>query len=666
MPMLRDPSTKYLPYPDVPFPPGYVRRWPTRRTTVAPRWLSTDLRDGNQALVNPMSNATKLELFRELVKIGFKEIEVAYPSASEQEFQFVRSIIQNGEVPDDVSLQVITPARPDLIARSIESLSGCRHAIIHLYNAVSPVFREVVFRNTREQTIDLTLNAVRLVKKLTEEETARSGTRFTLNYCLETFSQTEPDFAVELGNRVFEEWGKATPEDKMMFNLAATVECAPSNHYADMVEYFSTNIKHRDSVIISIHPHNDRGTAVGAAELGLLAGGDRIEGCLLGNGERTGNVDLITLALNLYSQGISPNLDFSTLSDTVALVCRCNEMQIPVRYPYAGQLVFSAFAGTHQDAIKKGLDAQAKRWSEVDRSGQGKKYWAMPYIPLDPKDLGYGYENLIRVSSQSGKAGTAYVIKQTMDLDLPRRMQVSFYKVVQDESERIGKEMTAALIASLFKQTYSLDPQPVGRLFLHSYRLFPLSPTTREPSSPMSDYSDDIQALVPSDECSSIFRLEADLTVDGVERSIRGDGRAPVLAFLDALRTDLAFDLEVGESASQTINGDSPARAKSVTFLEAYEPGTSPSKSGVGSFWGVGISSDVTTAKCRAVVSAANRIVGDRTFPRPKKIFAPRPKISTVDSDSWLHEVKLRSGGLQPRSEKEMPGSFRVDTPTQT
>ncbi|KAF5371465.1 hypothetical protein D9615_009592 [Tricholomella constricta] len=663
MPMLLDPSTKYLPYPEVPFPPGYIRRWPNRRTTAAPRWLSTDLRDGNQALVNPMSNATKLELFRELLKIGFKEIEVAYPSASDQEFQFVRMIIENGEVPDDVSLQVITPARSDLIAKSIESLSGCRHAIIHLYNAVSPVFREVVFRNTKEQTIDLTLNAVRLVKKLTEEETARSGTRFTLNYCLETFSQTEPEFTVELGNRVLAEWGKATPEDKMIFNLAATVECAPSNHYADMVEYFSTHINQRDSVVLSIHPHNDRGTAVGASELGLLAGGDRIEGCLLGNGERTGNVDLITLALNMYSQGISPGLDFSALSDTVALVCRCNEMEIPVRYPYAGQLVFSAFAGTHQDAIKKGLDAQAKRWSEVDRSGKGTKYWAMPYIPLDPKDLGYGYENLIRVSSQSGKAGTAYVIKQKLALDLPRRMQVSFYKVIQDESERIGKEMTGALITSAFKQTYSLDSQPTGRLFLHSYRLFPLSPTSREPSSPMSDYSDDIQNLVPSDQSPSVIRFEGELTIDGIQRTIHGDGQGPVLAILDALRSDLAFALEIGESAAQTVHDDSPAHTKSVTFVELYERGMSPSKSGVGSFWGVGISSDVTTAKCRAVISAANVLVGDRTFPRPKRIFSPRPKVTAVDSDGWLHEVKLRAGGVAPRSEQEIYGSFRVETP---
>ncbi|TFK34520.1 2-isopropylmalate synthase [Crucibulum laeve] len=626
--MLADPSSKYLPYPAVPFPADYVRRWPTQRTTVAPTWLSTDLRDGNQALVNPMSNETKLELFRALIKIGFKEIEVAYPSASEQEFKFVRSIIENGEVPDDVSLQIITPARPDLIARSIASLAGCKRAIIHLYNAVSPVFREVVFRNTQEQTIDLTLNAVRLVKKLTEEETARSGTHFTLNYCLETFSQTEPEFTVELGNKVLAEWGKASPDDKVMFNLAATVECAPSNHYADMVEYFSTHINQRDSVVVSIHPHNDRGTAIAAAELGLLAGGDRIEGCLLGNGERTGNVDLITLALNMYSQGISPHLDFSNLSEIVALVCKCNEMAMPVRYPYAGQLVFSAFAGTHQDAIKKGLDAQAKRWEEVERTGKGTKYWSMPYIPLDPKDMGYSYENLIRVSSQSGKAGTAYVIKQTMLLDLPRRMQVSFYKIVQDESERLGKEMTAALIKSTFKKTYCIETKPIGRLFLHSYRLFPLSPSTREPFSLMSDCSDDILQLTPGDKDQTIMRFEGEISVDGTKCTIGGDGRGPVLAALDALRSNLDLTLAIGESSSQTINANNLPHAKVATFIEMFLEGTSPSKSGIGSIWGVGLSSDIAMSKCRAVISAANGLVGDTKFPVAKTISSPRSAIS--------------------------------------
>ncbi|KAF9460953.1 2-isopropylmalate synthase [Collybia nuda] len=644
MPMLTNPSTKYLPYTAVPFPPNYVRQWPARRTTVAPTWLSTDLRDGNQALVNPMSNLTKLELFRELVKIGFKQIEVAYPSASDQEFQFVRSIIENGEVPDDVSLQIITPARPDLIKRSIGSLSGTRHAIIHLYNAVSPVFREVVFRNTKEQTIELTLNAVKLVKKLTEEETARSGTHFTLNYCFETFSQTEIDFTVDLGNKVLETWGKASPDDKVIFNLAATVECAPSNHYADMVEYFSTHINQRDCVILSIHPHNDRGTAVAAAELGLLAGGDRIEGCLLGNGERTGNVDLITLALNMYSQGVSPGLDFSELAETVALVCRCNEMETPARYPYAGQLVFSAFAGTHQDAIKKGLDAQAARWAEVDRSGQGIKYWAMPYIPLDPKDLGYGYENLIRVSSQSGKAGAAYVIKQTMTLDLPRKMQVAFYKVVQEESERIGKEMTAALITSAFKQTYCLDSKPIGRLFLHSYQLYPLSPSGGR-ASPLSDYSCDLDNLTPGEDFDSLLRFEGKLTIDGKQRTIQGDGNGPVLAILDALRADLGLDLAICESAAQTINPDSPAHTKAVTFIEMSLPGEPPGKPGLGSAWGVGISSEVMTSKCRAVISAANQLVGSREFLLPKNVFSPRSMFQT-SADSWLREVKLRAGRL--------------------
>ncbi|KAG6849255.1 hypothetical protein H0H93_009960 [Arthromyces matolae] len=598
MPMLSDPSTKYIPYQDVPFASGYVRQWPTRRTTKAPRWLSTDLRDGNQALINPMSNATKLILFRELVRIGFKEIEVAYPSASEQEFQFVRSIILNGEVPDDVSLQIITPARSDLITKSIESLSGCKHAIIHLYNAISPIFRDVVFRKTKEQTIDLTLSAVRLVKTLTEKETQRSGTRFTLNYCLETFSQTEPEFAVELANRVFEEWGKATPEDKIIFNLTATVECAPSNHYADMVEYFCTHINHRDSVVISIHPHNDRGTAVGASELGLLAGGDRIEGCLLGNGERTGNVDLITLALNLYSQGVSPGLDFSQLSETVALVCRCYDMSIPIRYPYAGHLVFSAFAGTHQDAIRKGIDAQERRWAEVDQAGKGNKYWAMPYIHLDPQDLGYGYDDLIRVSSQSGKAGTAYIIKQTMRLDLPRGMQVSFYKTIQEESERSGKEMTAPIITSRFKRSYNLSSLPLGRLFLKSYNVSTLSPSSSSPSDPD-----------PPTIHSMITLFEGELIVDNGTRTIRGDGPNPSLALISAIHSSLGVAFAISDSVSQVLDHQVPTQTKHVAYIEL-----SIQDLVIASSWGIGISSDATAATCRAVISALNVIVGDRAL----------------------------------------------------
>ncbi|KAJ7082639.1 2-isopropylmalate synthase [Mycena belliarum] len=651
MPMLADPSTKYVPYCEVPFPPGYVRKWPSKRTTSAPRWLSTDLRDGNQALVNPMSNATKLELFKVLLGIGFKEIEVAYPSASELEYQFVRSLIENNEVPDGVALQVITPARPDLIKKSIAALGGAKHAIVHLYNAVSPVFREVVFRNTKEQTIELTLNAVRLVRELSEAETARSGTRFTLNYCFETFSQTEPEFVVELGNRVLEAWGKASPEDKVIFNLAATVECAPSNHYADQVEYFSTHINQRDSVVLSIHPHNDRGTAVGATELGLLAGGDRVEGCLLGNGERTGNVDLITLALNLYSQGITPHLDFSNLAEVVAVVCRANEMAVPTRYPYAGSLVFSAFAGTHQDAIKKGFDAQEQRWRAVDQSGEGIKSWAMPYIPLDPKDLGYGYDDLIRVSSQSGKAGAAYVVKQRLQLELPRRMQVAFYSVIQARAEQSGKEMSAALIESAFKETYIIGAKPLGRLHLESYRLFPGTPDGR--SSPMHEYPDDAATLVGTSDDPAVLtplHFEGQLSVDGKMRAIRGAGATPVLAIIDALRTSLAIELVAAEYSAHAVGSS----GKVCSFVEMHRAGESPSKSGVGSVWGVGISANVATAKCRAVVSAVNTLVGSQALPPAKKMHQRPPTLW-----NWFKNVPLRAGHT-PVSSLAPEGGSRV------
>lgn len=348
----------------------------------------------------------------------------------------------------------------------------------------------------------------------------------------------------------------------------------------------------------------------------------------------------------MYSQGVSPNLDFSNLPEIVQLVCKCNEMAVPTRYPYAGQLVFSAFAGTHQDAIKKGLDAQENRWAKVDRSGQGKKYWAMPYIPLDPKDLGYGYENLIRVSSQSGKAGTAYVIKQTMLLDLPRRMQVSFYKVVQDESERTNKEMTPAMITTAFSKTYSISAAPINRIFLKSYRLFPLSPSTQEPSSPVSDFSDDPNLLTPPDEDQSLLRFEAELIVDGTQRTIQGDGRGVALAALDALKRDLDLKFTIGESAGQTINADNLPYAKCATLIELSFAGTIPSKSGTGSTWGVGISSDVATSKCRAVISAANCLVGDRQLPSAKMVYNSRSFGKSAHGDSWLQEVKLRAGRL--------------------
>ncbi|KAI0030095.1 2-isopropylmalate synthase [Vararia minispora EC-137] len=604
-----DPSTKYDPYPLVPFPEGYVRRWPTQRATVSPTWLSTDLRDGNQALINPMNNVTKLELFRSALSlIGFKEIEVAYPSAADTEFNFVRSLIENNEVPDDVSLQIITPARADLIERSIASLAGAKKAIIHLYNAVSPLFREVVFRNSKEQTIDLTLNAVKLVKKLTEKETARSGTHFRLNYCFETFSQTEPDFAVELGNRVLEEWGKARfDDDRVTFNLAATVECAPSNHYADMVEYFCNNINQREKCIISIHPHNDRGTAVAATELALLAGGDRVEGCLLGNGERTGNVDLITVALNLYSQGVSPNLDFSDLPEIVKTVARCNEMSLPQRYPYSGALVFTAFAGTHQDAIKKGLDLQRKRWEVVDNTGAGRKTWAVPYIPLDPKDLGYGYENLIRVSSQSGKAGAAYIIKEILGFDIPRRMQVAFYNVVQQESERSSREMTAKLVSDAFRGAYGFLPTSGARLRPGTFEIRPASPT--------SAISDD-GTITPTD----LVTVIAELFIDGKSRTIQGRCKSPIGALRDALYADLGIELDVGERVFQKVGDEGLA-----TYIEVTPRGKTPSKSGAGSIWGVGLSANGMESECQALIRAASNIVPtDVVFRRPKMIFAPR------------------------------------------
>ncbi|KZV92623.1 aldolase [Exidia glandulosa HHB12029] len=592
--MLSDPSQKYLPYPDV---PPFTRTWPAKRVTKAPIWLSTCLRDGNQALVNPMSNAVKLDFFRTLVACGFKEIEVAYPAASDAEFNFCRTLVETGEIPDDVAIQVITPCRAELIERSVAAVTGAKHAIIHLYNAVSPLFRDVVFRNSPDETADLVVRSVKLVKKLTAAARASTGTKFTLNYCMETFSQTEPEFAVRLANEVLEAWGDATPESKVIFNLAATVECAPPNHYADMVEYFCQNVNQRDSVLVSLHAHNDRGTGVAATELGLLAGGDRVEGCLLGNGERTGNVDLVTLALNMYSQGVSPRLDFSNLSEVVKVVESCTGLSVPDRYPYAGQLVFSAFAGTHQDAIRKGLEKQEKRHARAAETGE-KKYWAVPYIPVDPQDLGYSYDNLIRISSQSGKAGAAHLLSQSsLALELPRSMQTAFYGVVQAACDASGKELTMESLLSLFRSTYHLGRgvEFNGRLRLDSFECF------------------------PSNARYTRCRVGADLLVDGHVRRIDGEADTPIAALLDALDRHVNLRFGVREQHVQELRSH---RFAAFVELAEHSPQATLAKSR--GWWGVGMSADVTAAKLRAVISAVNGSVGSKALPPPKLVFRAR------------------------------------------
>ncbi|KAK0196751.1 hypothetical protein F5146DRAFT_1012815 [Armillaria mellea] len=553
MPMLADPSQKYKP----------DRQWPSKTFTKPPSWLSTDLRDGNQALANPMTIEQKTTFFREIVKCGVKEVEVAYPAASDTDFAFVRGLIENNEIPDDVWIQVLTPAREDLIKRTIDAVAGCKYAILHMYNATSPLFRNVVFRNSKEQTIELAATHTKIVKQLTEECTAKYGTMFRYEYSPETFTQTEPDFAVEICEVVKAAWGKAGTdfEDKIIFNLPSTVEIAPPNHYADQIEYFCTKITEREKILVR--------TGIASAELGFLAGGDRIEGCFFGNGERTGNVDLVNLALNLYSQGIHPNLDFSDLQASIDVVTQCNDLPVHPRHPYAGELVFTAFSGSHQDAIKKGLEAQKIRHAAAAAKGE-PQYWEVPYLPVDPADLGMTYEALIRVNSQSGKGGIAYLIKQNLQLDLPRKLQIAFYQMTVDD------------ITTAFRNAYHF-----GRLYLRNFKI------STEPNADPSDHS--------GDEAEVRKRFDGTISVDGVLRVVRGDGNC--------------IDLSVREYTEHTIDLDEGQNARAASYVELIPTGDRKSAQ---SWWGVGVDSDISGAGLRAVISAVNNAIGNQELPELK------------------------------------------------
>ncbi|KAJ3500573.1 hypothetical protein NLJ89_g9735 [Agrocybe chaxingu] len=595
MPMLADPSQKYRPYTPLVIPD---RQWPSKTFTKAPIWLSTDLRDGNQALANPMTIEQKTIFFRQLVKCGLKEIEVAYPAASDTDFSFVRGLIENNEIPDDVWIQVLTPAREDLIRRTIDAVAGSKHAILHMYNATSPTFRNVVFRNSKEQTINLAVLHTELVRKLTEECTRKHGTVFKYEYSPETFTQTEPDFALEVCEAVKTAWGKAgTGDDRIIFNLPSTVEIAPPNHYADQIENFCRKISEREKVIVSLHPHNDRGTGIASAELGTLAGGDRVEGCLFGNGERTGNVDLVNLALNLYSQGISPGLDFSDIQSVIDTVTQCNDLPVHPRHPYAGELVFTAFSGSHQDAIKKGFEAQKIRHAEA--AAQGKpQFWDVPYLPIDPLDLGQNYEAVIRVNSQSGKGGIAYLVKQYLNLDLPRKMQIAFYQVVQAISDREAREMTVEDITTAFRSTYHFGgPKYQGRLALRNFKIS---------AEPIEDPTDDTE-----DTPDERRRFDGTLSVDGVYRVIRGDGNGPLSSLLDALRVHLDIELTIREYTEHSIGEGTEVKAAS--YVEVVPAGDRKSSQ---SWWGVGV--DIAGSGLRALLSAVNNAIGDRPLPELK------------------------------------------------
>ncbi|WP_430445385.1 2-isopropylmalate synthase [Sphingorhabdus contaminans] len=553
--MLSDPSRKYRPFPQVDLPD---RQWPNRTITQAPRWLSTDLRDGNQALIDPMGAEKKQRFFDLLIKVGVKEIEVGFPSAGATEFDFISGLVQSGRIPDDVTVQVLTQSRKDLIDTSFESLRGARAAIVHLYNAVSPAWRQIVFNMTMPEIKQIAIEGAKLLR---DNAAAQPDTDWHFEYSPETFSTAELDFSLEVCSAVMDIL-KPTPEHPIIFNLPATVEAAMPNIYADQIEYFGRNIPNRDSVVISLHTHNDRGTGVAATELGLLAGADRVEGCLFGNGERTGNVDLVTVALNMYTQGLSPGLDFSDMDEVIKTVEYCNQLPVHPRHPYAGELVFTAFSGSHQDAIKKGFAAQAQRNDEL---------WQVPYLPIDPADLGQSYEAVIRVNSQSGKGGVAWVLEQDHGLKLPKRMQANFSSTVQELSDSTGRELTSTDIWEAFEKRYHLKGD--GRFRLIDFQ----------------------ESQSPKQQDERIFAGK--IRIDGVEQSVSGRGNGLISSLANALEGALGGPLDIIDYSEHAIGHGTDARA--AAYVEC-RVGDGPV------LFGVGISRDVATASVRAILSAAN------------------------------------------------------------
>ncbi|MDD3449426.1 MAG: 2-isopropylmalate synthase [Gammaproteobacteria bacterium] len=545
--MLKRPEQKYRAFTPIPLAD---RTWPDRVITAPPVWMSTDLRDGNQALFEPMDPERKLRMFRMLTEIGFKEIEVAFPSASQTDFDFVRRLIEEDHIPGDVTIEVLTQSREHLIRRTFESLAGARRAIVHLYNATAPAFRRTVFNMSKEEVLALAVSGTRLIRELAE---ARPETEWVFQYSPETFSATELDYALEICDAVSAAW-EPTPERKMIFNLPATVEMATPNVFADQVEWMHRHLARRDAIVLSVHPHNDRGTAVAASELALMAGADRVEGCLFGNGERTGNVDLVTLALNLYSQGVHPGLDLSDVSRVARTVEDCTQLPIHPRHPYVGDLVFTAFSGSHQDAIRKGMAVQ----------GAGEQ-WEVPYLPVDPHDLGRTYDSIIRVNSQSGKGGVAYLLEHGYGLALPRRLQVEFSGAVQRLTDATGHEVSAGDIWRCFEAEYLAAADPITFVGHH-----------------LSEHGEQ-------------QGIALDIRIDGRDMTLHGVGNGPIDAAVHAL----GAEVKVLSYAEHALSQGSDASAVAIVELSA--------EGLPGSIHGVGMHANIVTASLRALVSGINR-----------------------------------------------------------
>jgi 2-isopropylmalate synthase len=560
------PVGRYHPFQPVDVPD---RTWPTRRVTRAPRWLSTDLRDGNQALIDPMTPTRKLAMFELLVRMGYKEIEVGFPSASQADFDFVRQLVTEDRVPEDVQISVLTQAREDLIERTVQSLVGAPRATVHLYNATASLFQRVVFKVSPDECRAIAVRGTEMVMKYADELVPELvGTdSFGYQYSPEIFTQTDTDFALDVCEAVSDVW-QPGPGREIILNLPATVEMSTPNTYADQIEYFARGLTRRERSAISLHPHNDRGTAVAATELALMAGADRVEGCLFGHGERTGNVDLVTLGMNLFSQGIDPQIDFSDIDEVRRTVEFCTNLPVHPRHPYAGDLVYTAFSGSHQDAIKKGLEDLDRRAAE-----QGVPVaeipWEAPYLPIDPKDVGRSYEAVIRVNSQSGKGGVAYILKADHKLDLPRRAQIEFSRVVQARTDTEGGEVEPAEIWSIFRSEY-LDRQTPLRL----------------------------NSVHTSSAAGQRDRLSVNVYLDGEVRTLEGEGNGPIAAFVDAINgLPQDFDVRVLDYHEHALSSGGDATA--AAYVECAVGGTV--------LWGIGLDANIVTASLKAVISAVNR-----------------------------------------------------------
>ncbi|MCL2393172.1 MAG: 2-isopropylmalate synthase [Acidimicrobiaceae bacterium] len=555
------PFQKYRAYVPLELPD---RTWPDRRQTKAPTWCSVDLRDGNQALIDPMDPARKLKFFEVLVGMGFKEIEVGFPAASQPDFDFIRQIIEEDRIPDDVAIQVLVQCRPELIERTYEAIAGSANAIVHFYNSTSTLQRRVVFGQDRGGIIEIATTAATLIKKMEESV---PGTQVSYEYSPESFTGTEPEFAVEICEAVMD-CIEPTVQNPIILNLPNTVEMYGPNLYADVIEWFGRTIRDRDHIVLSLHPHNDRGTAVAAAELAVLAGADRVEGTLFGNGERTGNVDVVTLAMNLFSQGIDPELDITDIDHLRHTAEYCNRLPVHPRHPYVGDLVYTAFSGSHQDAIKKGMAA-------LDRDSEGGDYetWEVPYLPIDPKHVGRTYEAIIRVNSQSGKGGVAYLMDTEHGLDLPRKLQIEFSKTVQAVTEASGTEIRPGELWDVFTRTYL--PDDAGIRLISS------------------------EVSAGSEVGESVTRVTAQVLVDGHHRTLSGQGNGPLNALVNGIRAELGLEVSVLDYSEHALTAGSEASA--VAYVEAAGPDGAPT-------WGVGMDSSILDASLRAVIAAADRL----------------------------------------------------------